>query len=91
MKSFIIYFVIINMAAFFLYGIDKEKAKKNKWRTPEATLIFVALLGGSIGAYLGMKIFHHKTKKRKFSLGIPIIIISQIIFFVFFILKLKRF
>ena len=91
MKIFIIYFIIINATAFLLYGIDKQKAKKNKWRTPEATLMLVAVLGGSIGAYAAMKIFHHKTRKLKFSFGLPAIICIQIILLLYFLFKMKGF
>ena len=72
------YFVIINLWAFFAFGWDKRKAIKDKWRTPEKKLIQLALLGGSIGALAGMKVFHHKTKKMKFSVGIPLILIAQV-------------
>ena len=75
----IIYFLCINFGAFIAYGVDKRKAQLGKWRIPESTLIMVAVLGGSIGAYAGMKIFRHKTKHLKFSLGIPTIIVLQIV------------
>lgn len=71
------YFVIINFAAFFAFGWDKRKAKKDKWRTPEKKLIQLAAMGGSIGALIGMKVFHHKTRKMKFSVGIPLILMAQ--------------
>ena len=75
MKYLVIYFIIINFFAFMLYGADKRKAKKNKWRVPESTLLFVALIGGGIGAYAGMKVWHHKTQKIKFRLLVPLFII----------------
>ncbi len=59
--------------------IDKEKAKKHKWRIPEHTLIFIALIGGSIGSFIAMNLFRHKTKHFKFKVGIPIILIIQLI------------
>ena len=71
MTNIIIYLCAINIMTFLLYGLDKQKAKRHKWRTPEATLLGVALAGGSIGAFLGMYIFHHKTKKAKFYIGVP--------------------
>lgn len=74
-----IYLGIINIIAFGLYGLDKWKAKNHRWRISEATLFFVALAGGSLGAFLGMYIFHHKTKHRAFTTGIPIILILQCI------------
>lgn len=64
----VIYLILINTAAFAAYGIDKYKAKNNKWRISEGFLIFLAVLGGSLGALAGMRIWHHKTKKSKFRL-----------------------
>lgn len=78
MKYFIAYLVLINIAAFIIYGADKHKAKKGQWRIPEKTLIGVAVLGGSIGAVMGMRLFRHKTKHPKFYIGIPVIILLQI-------------
>ena len=72
------YLFAINIVSFFLYGIDKYKAKKNKWRIPEATLLMIAVIGGSIGAWVGMRIWHHKTMHKKFKYGIPVIIIFQV-------------
>ena len=69
---------ILNVITFFLYGIDKWKAKKNRWRIPESILLLLAVLGGSIGALMGMKIWHHKTMHKKFKYGIPLIMILQI-------------
>ena len=74
----IIYLITINVVTFFLYGIDKWKAKRSKWRIPEATLLGLAVIGGSIGAWLGMKVWHHKTKHKKFKYGIPLILVLQI-------------
>lgn len=62
-----------------MYGIDKRKAKRTKWRIPEATLLGVAVIGGSIGAWLGMKVWHHKTMHNKFKYGIPAIIVVQLV------------
>ncbi|MBQ1516929.1 MAG: DUF1294 domain-containing protein [Clostridia bacterium] len=73
-----VYIVLINIMAFIVYGIDKAKAKQNKWRIPEKVLIIFAILCGSIGAILGMIVFHHKTRKPKFYVGVPIIIVLQI-------------
>ena len=72
------YLLAINIVSFFLYGIDKYKAKKNKWRISEATLLMIAVIGGSIGAWSGMRLWHHKTMHKKFKYGIPIIIILQV-------------
>ena len=74
----LIYLAVINVVTFFMYGIDKWKAKKSKWRVPEATLLMMAILGGSIGAWLGMKVWHHKTLHKKFRFGVPLILIAQI-------------
>lgn len=68
-----IYITIINIAAFCLYGIDKYKAKNNKWRIPESTLLALAAAGGSFGAFASMYLFRHKTRKWKFSAGIPLL------------------
>ena len=70
--------VIINVVTFFMYGIDKWKAKKSKWRIRETALLGLAVLGGSIGAWLGMKVWHHKTMHKKFRFGVPAIIIIQL-------------
>ena len=72
------YLLAINIATFFLYGIDKYKAKKGRWRISEATLLLMAVIGGSIGAWAGMRLWHHKTMHKKFKYGIPIIIILQV-------------
>lgn len=72
------YLLAINVVAFIMYGIDKYKAKKAKWRIPEATLLLLAVLGGSIGAWMGMKAWHHKTMHKKFKYGIPAILLIQV-------------
>ena len=72
------YLLAVNIASFLLYGIDKYKAKKGKWRVSEATLLMMAVIGGSIGASAGMRLWHHKTMHKKFKYGIPIIIIMQV-------------
>ena len=77
-RIIIIYLLVINIATFFTYGIDKWKAKKSKWRIREASLLALAVLGGSIGAWLGMKVWHHKTMHKKFKYGVPAILILQI-------------
>ncbi|MDD3339748.1 MAG: DUF1294 domain-containing protein [Lachnospiraceae bacterium] len=70
-----IYLIVVNLAAFSMYGIDKQKAIRHQWRISEAALIGVAVLGGGIGAFLGMRIFRHKTKHVKFVLGVPVCIL----------------
>lgn len=78
-KNLIIYLIIINLVAFLVMFIDKKKAEKDRWRIKESTLLILAVIGGSIGALIGMYVFHHKTKKPRFYIGIPIIIILQIL------------
>jgi uncharacterized membrane protein YsdA (DUF1294 family) len=72
------YLLAINAVTFIVYGIDKYKAKKAKWRISEATLLLLAVLGGSVGAWVGMKVWHHKTMHKKFKYGIPAILLIQI-------------
>ena len=72
------YLLAINALSFILFGLDKYKAKKGKWRISEATLLMMAVIGGSIGAWTGMRLWHHKTMHKKFKYGIPIIIIMQV-------------
>jgi uncharacterized membrane protein YsdA (DUF1294 family) len=74
----LVYLIAINVVTFFLYGMDKWKAKRSKWRISEATLLGLAVIGGSIGAWLGMKVWHHKTMHKKFKYGLPLILIVQI-------------
>ena len=81
----IIYLIAINVITFLVYGIDKWKAKRSKWRIPEATLLGLAVLGGSIGAWLGMKVWHHKTMHKKFKFGLPVIIIIQLLIIGYFV------
>ena len=77
----LIYLVAINVVTFFMYGIDKWEAKRSKWRISEATLLGMAVIGGSIGAWLGMNTWHHKTLHKKFRHGVPLILIAQIALF----------
>ncbi len=78
MNIILYYLLAVNIATFFLYGIDKYKARKGRWRISEATLLMMAVIGGSIGAWSGMRLWHHKTMHKKFKYGIPIIIILQV-------------
>ena len=78
MKSLLIYLAVINVLTFFMYGIDKIKAKRNKWRIRETALLGLAVLGGSVGAWIGMMVWRHKTMHKKFRYGIPLILIAQI-------------
>ena len=81
----LIYLAIINVITFFLFGIDKLKAKRSKWRVSEAMLLGMAAIGGSIGAWLGMMVWHHKTLHKKFRYGIPLILMVQIGLLVWFV------
>lgn len=82
-KNIIIYMLIVNLLAFIIMFIDKRKAIKNEWRISEKFLIIIAIIGGSVGELIGMYVFHHKTKKLKFSIGVPVIIIAQIILIIY--------
>lgn len=76
---FKLYLLAVNLLAFCLFGIDKHKAKRKLWRIPEKVLFLSAILGGSIGAILGMEIFRHKTKHKSFTWGLPAILVLQAI------------
>ena len=78
MKLLLIYLILINAAAFLLMLIDKQKAIHHRWRIPEKVLFLSAILGGSVGSILGMKIFHHKTLHPQFTVGMPVILALQI-------------
>ena len=69
--------VAVNICTFLVYGIDKQRARSGRWRIPESRLLLLAAVGGSLGAWMGMYVFHHKTKKAKFYLGIPLILFIQ--------------
>ena len=88
MKYFLLYLLLINAAAFVLMLVDKVKAKKNRWRISERTLMLSAVLGGSVGALLGMYTFRHKTKHIKFTLGVPAILIAQLALALWLFLKI---
>ena len=80
MVQFILsYFIFINVFTFIAFGVDKWRARHNRWRISEATLFLLAILGGSIGALLGMHVWHHKTKHLHFIIGIPLIMLLQVI------------
>lgn len=78
MQYFIYYWMIINIVAFFLMGIDKKKARTGAWRIPEKTLFLSAIIGGSIGSICGMQLFRHKTKHKSFVIGMPAILVVQL-------------
>ena len=79
MKYLFLYLLLINAVGLVIMLVDKRKAIKKKWRIPEATLLTVAAIGGSIGALLGMRLFRHKTKHPRFTLGIPLILAAQLL------------
>lgn len=85
-RIFILYLLLINIIAFLLMGIDKKKAVMHRWRIPEKTLFLSAIMLGSIGANLGMKVFRHKTKHMMFVIGMPAILIVQIVIAVYLLL-----
>ena len=82
-----IYLAVINLVTFVTYGIDKRKAEKHKFRISEATLILLAALGGALGAASGMTLFHHKTKKPKFFITVPLLLILEAIVVIFVLVK----
>lgn len=75
------YIILVNIIAFIVYGIDKRKAVKGKWRIPESVLIGLAIIGGGAGALLGMLIWHHKTRKWKFRILVPLFLALWVVFF----------
>ena len=87
MRNVVIYLIIINIVGFLAMYIDKQKAKRGKWRITENTLLIITVLGGGVGTIAGMYTFRHKTQKPKFTIGLPAILILEIIgalYFVFF-------
>lgn len=80
----------VNIITFIVYGIDKYKARKGKWRISEATLILMAVIGGSIGAWIGMKAWHHKTLHKKFRFGVPAILAAQMSLLLLMSCDMKR-
>ena len=77
-NALLYYLIVITIVTFLVYGIDKWKAKQGSWRISEATLLILAVIGGSIGALLGMKVWRHKTQHKKFKYGLPLILLGQI-------------
>jgi uncharacterized membrane protein YsdA (DUF1294 family) len=77
-NALLYYLIVINVVTFLVYGIDKWKAKQGSWRISEATLLILAVIGGSFGALFGMKVWRHKTMHKKFKYGLPLILLAQI-------------
>jgi len=90
MKPLLVYLLLVNALGFLLMLADKEKAKKNRWRIPEATLLAVAIIGGSLGSLAGMRLFRHKTKKTHFSVGLPVLFAIQAILLVLYLTIQQR-
>ena len=82
-KNIVIYLLIINILGFLMMGFDKWKAKRGRWRIPENTLFMFTILGGGIGTIIGIYVFRHKTKKLKFTVGMPLILILEILLFIY--------
>ena len=86
-RMIFLYLAVMNFTAVCVYGTDKKRAIRNQWRISEKTLLMLAVIGGGPGALLGMKVFHHKTKKPKFYLGIPVILILEVLAAALFLTK----
>ena len=86
----IYYFLTINVLTFIVYGVDKWKARRGRWRVPEATLLGLTALGGSVGAWLAMQLFRHKTQKKKFRYGVPVILVLQLVALLLFLSMLTQ-
>lgn len=84
------YLLVINIFTFSVYGADKRRAQSGRWRVPERTLLGLAVIGGSLGAWLGMKTFHHKTQKSKFYIGVRIILLIHVILLMVINMKFYR-
>ena len=86
MKMMLIYYLLaVNVLTFIVYGVDKWKAQRGRWRVPEASLLGLAALGGSVGAWLAMQLFRHKTQKKKFRYGVPVLFVLQVAAVVLFL------
>ncbi len=82
METILLFYLFgVNLLTFIVYGVDKSKARKSRWRIPETVLLTLAVVGGSVGAWMGMRVWHHKTLHLKFKYGIPFIFLLQIVFF----------
>ena len=88
--TILIYLLAVNTVTFIVYGIDKYKAKHAKWRISEATLLLLVVVGGSIGAWCGMKVWNHKTMHKKFKYGVPVIFLLQLALAVWIITKMAQ-
>ena len=91
MRMMLIYYLLaVNVLTFIVYGVDKWKARRGHWRVPEATLMGLAALGGSVGAWLAMQLFRHKTQKKKFRYGVPALFVLQVAAVLFYLNMIIR-
>ena len=86
MESLLVYLLLVNALGFILMLADKENSKEKSFRIPELSLFTVAVLGGSLGTIAGMRLFRHKTRKPRFSIGLPIIFVLQAVLLIFYFL-----
>ena len=84
LKAILTYLLITNLLGFFIMLIDKQRAIHKEWRIPEKTLLGVSVFGGAIGMLLGMSCFRHKTKHKKFTIGVPFILLMQVVLIIFY-------
>lgn len=89
MRTLQIYIIVINIVAFIIMGIDKNKAQRNKRRISEKSIFTTAFIGGALGVYLGMRFFHHKTKHLEFTVGIPAAVIINMVIFGYLMQRFK--
>lgn len=87
LHAIVLYIVVVNVVTFIVYGVDKWRARRGKWRVPEHTLLGLAAVGGSIGAWAAMRCFRHKTLHNKFRIGVPVILLVQLAIAVFIATK----
>lgn len=87
LAKILVYILVINLIAFLAMGVDKWKAKRDAWRIPEQTLLSLVLLGGGIGGIAGMYVFRHKTKKPRFFIGFPVILVTEIAIVIYLLIK----
>ena len=90
MRILIWYLAVINFITWIAYGLDKGRAKSGKWRIPERTLLLLALIGGSLGALAGMILFRHKTRKAKFVVGVPVMLVIHCVIVAVIVIELLR-
>lgn len=91
MRMMLIYYLLaVNVLTFIVFGVDKWKAQRGRWRVPEATLMGLAALGGSVGAWLAMQLFRHKTQKKKFRYGVPALFVLQVAAVLFYLNMIIR-